>query len=167
MDPAKPKALAVPIQSLQSCPTSAATWPSSWKQESFKNVMRSAHTSSGRRESTAEHSWRLCLLAMTLEDILGPLDFERMLKLCVIHDLGEAINGDVSEPCCGGFGTEGCPGKARFPETDRDPAGVTAGRVSVALGMTMSTPGRTRLASSRHWTRLRPSFNTIRARTRR
>ena len=64
--------------------------------EKLKNVLRSAHTSSGRKESTAEHSWRLCLLAMTLEDILGPLDFERILKLCVIHDLGEAINGDVS-----------------------------------------------------------------------
>lgn len=63
--------------------------------ERLKNVLRSAHTSSGRRESTAEHSWRLCLLVMTLQDLLGPLDVERMLKLCVVHDLGEAIHGDV------------------------------------------------------------------------
>ena len=63
--------------------------------EKLKNVLRSAHTSSGRQESTAEHTWRLCLLAMTLQDILGPLNFERVLKLCVIHDLGEALNGDV------------------------------------------------------------------------
>lgn len=63
--------------------------------ERLKNVLRSAHTSSGRRESTAEHSWRLCLLVMSLQDLLGPLDVERMLKLCVVHDLGEAIHGDV------------------------------------------------------------------------
>jgi putative hydrolase of HD superfamily len=63
--------------------------------ERLKDTLRSAHSSSGRRESTAEHTWRLCLLAMTMQDLLGPLDFERVLKLCVVHDLGEAISGDV------------------------------------------------------------------------
>lgn len=63
--------------------------------ERLKNVLRSAHTSTGRRESTAEHTWRLCLLAMVLEDRLGAVDFARVLKLCVLHDLGEAIGGDV------------------------------------------------------------------------
>ena len=63
--------------------------------EKLKSVLRSAHTRTGRQESTAEHSWRLCLLAMTLQDVLGPLDFERVLKLCVIHDLGEALSGDI------------------------------------------------------------------------
>ncbi len=63
--------------------------------EKLKNTLRSGHTSTGRPESTAEHSWRLCLLVMTLQDLLGPLDFERVLKLCVIHDLGEALHGDV------------------------------------------------------------------------
>jgi putative hydrolases of HD superfamily len=63
--------------------------------ERLKQVLRSATTSGGRHESTAEHSWRLCLLAMTLQDLLGPLDFERVLKLCVVHDLGEALSGDV------------------------------------------------------------------------
>ncbi|MFD2111096.1 HD domain-containing protein [Thiorhodococcus fuscus] len=63
--------------------------------EKLKSVLRTSYTSTGRRESTAEHTWRLCLLAMTLQDILGPLDFDRVLKLCVIHDLGEALNGDV------------------------------------------------------------------------
>ena len=63
--------------------------------ERLKSVLRSAHTSTGRQESTAEHTWRLCLLAMTFQDLLGPLDFERVLKLCVVHDLGEAISGDI------------------------------------------------------------------------
>jgi len=63
--------------------------------ERLKNVLRSSHTSSGRPESTAEHTWRLCLLAITFQDLLAPLNFERVLKLCIVHDLGEAISGDI------------------------------------------------------------------------
>lgn len=63
--------------------------------EQLKSVLRCAYTASGRQESTPEHSWRLCLLAMVFQDGLGPLDFERLLKMCVIHDLGEALHGDV------------------------------------------------------------------------
>lgn len=63
--------------------------------EKLKDVLRSAHTSSGRTESTAEHSWRLCLMAMVFEDELAELDRLKVLKMCVIHDLGEAIHGDV------------------------------------------------------------------------
>lgn len=66
--------------------------------ERLKTVLRSAHSSGGRQESTAEHSWRLCLLAMTLQDLLGPLDMGRVLQLCVVHDLGEALHGDVPAP---------------------------------------------------------------------
>jgi len=65
------------------------------KAERLKSVLRSAHTASGRAESTAEHSWRLCLMAMAFEDSLPELDFPKLLKMCVIHDLGEAINGDI------------------------------------------------------------------------
>ena len=32
--------------------------------ERLKNVHRSAYTSTGKQESTAEHTWRLCLLGM-------------------------------------------------------------------------------------------------------
>lgn len=63
--------------------------------ERLKSVLRSGFTSTGRAESTAEHSWRLCLLAMTFADQLGAIDIAKVLKLCVIHDLGEAISGDV------------------------------------------------------------------------
>jgi putative hydrolases of HD superfamily len=63
--------------------------------ERLKDTLRSGHTSGGRRESTAEHSWRLALFAMLLEDELPGLDFARILKLCVVHDLGEAIHGDI------------------------------------------------------------------------
>ncbi|AZZ93545.1 HD domain-containing protein [Hahella sp. KA22] len=63
--------------------------------EQLKNVIRSAWTSAGRKESTAEHTWRLCLMAMVFEKALPELDFARLLKICLIHDLGEAISGDI------------------------------------------------------------------------
>jgi len=63
--------------------------------EQLKNTLRSGFTSQGRPESSAEHTWRLCLLAMVLEDQLRDLDFAKLLKICVIHDLGEAISGDI------------------------------------------------------------------------
>ncbi|WP_152224275.1 HD domain-containing protein [Pseudomonas sp. SCB32] len=63
--------------------------------EKLKSVLRSAHTSTGRRESTAEHSWRLALLAMVFAEDLGDLDLCKVLQLCLIHDLGEALSGDV------------------------------------------------------------------------
>ncbi|TDF82370.1 HD family hydrolase [Pseudomonas sp. H9] len=63
--------------------------------EKLKDVLRSAHTSCGRIESTAEHSWRLCLMALVFGDQLNGLDLLKILKMCVIHDLGEAISGDI------------------------------------------------------------------------
>lgn len=63
--------------------------------ERLKDVLRSSHTSTGRRESTAEHTWRLCLMAVVFEDAFDGIDFAKLLKICVIHDLGEALNGDV------------------------------------------------------------------------
>jgi len=63
--------------------------------ERLKSVLRSAHTSSGRQESTAEHSWRLSLMAMVFADELIGLDLLKVLKLCLVHDLGEAISGDI------------------------------------------------------------------------
>ncbi|MFH0020175.1 HD domain-containing protein [Pseudomonas fluorescens] len=63
--------------------------------ERLKDVLRSAHTSSGRPESTAEHSWRLCLMAMVFADELPGLDLLQVLKMCIVHDLGEALNGDI------------------------------------------------------------------------
>ena len=63
--------------------------------ERLKNVRRSAYSSTGRQESTAEHTWRLCLLAMVLESEWKELDVLKILKLCVVHDLGEALHGDV------------------------------------------------------------------------
>ncbi|PYB84276.1 HAD family hydrolase [Pseudomonas soli] len=71
--------------------------------EQLKSVLRSAHTSTGRAESTAEHTWRLCLMAITFADELGDLDLLKVLKMCLVHDLGEAISGDVPAVSKHGF----------------------------------------------------------------
>lgn len=63
--------------------------------ERLKDILRTAFTASGRRESTAEHSWRLALLALALADEKPALDASRVLGMCLIHDLGEAFEGDV------------------------------------------------------------------------
>lgn len=63
--------------------------------ERLKSTLRSGHTSQGRPESTAEHSWRLCLLATLFDRELGDCDRLKLIKMCIVHDLGEAISGDV------------------------------------------------------------------------
>ena len=66
--------------------------------ERLKVVTRSAYTSAGNPESVAEHSWRLCLMALVLRDEFPEVDIGRLLAMCVVHDLGEAIGGDVPAP---------------------------------------------------------------------
>lgn len=66
--------------------------------ERLKHVLRTAWTRTGRQESTADHSWRICLLIMMLEEDLEGVDFARLLKMAIIHDLGEALGGDVPAP---------------------------------------------------------------------
>ena len=66
--------------------------------ERLKTVMRSGWTSDGQQESVAEHTWRLCLMAMLLYGHTPDIDLARLLKMCLIHDLGEAIGGDVPAP---------------------------------------------------------------------
>jgi putative hydrolases of HD superfamily len=66
--------------------------------ERLKVQTRSGWTSAGERESVAEHTWRLCLMALVLAGEFPEVDFARLIKICVIHDLGEAIGGDVPAP---------------------------------------------------------------------
>lgn len=63
--------------------------------ERLKNVLRTSWTSGGQQESTASHTWRLCLMALVLGEQFPALDQGRLLKLCIVHDLGEAIHGDI------------------------------------------------------------------------
>jgi len=66
--------------------------------ERLKVVRRSAYTSEGEAESVAEQSWRLCLMALVLGDEFPNADLARLLAMCIVHDLGEAIGGDVPAP---------------------------------------------------------------------
>jgi putative hydrolase of HD superfamily len=63
--------------------------------ERLKDTMRSAWTSEGRRESVAQHTWRLCLMALVFSRDYPDIDFARLISICIIHDLGEAIRGDI------------------------------------------------------------------------
>ena len=63
--------------------------------EGLKSVTRTSWTAAGRRESTAEHSWRLALLAWAMLDFYPDLDKGRVLMLCLVHDLGERYGGDL------------------------------------------------------------------------
>ncbi len=66
--------------------------------EALKTAVRSGWTSAGEPESVAEHTWRLCLMALVLHPAFPDVDFARLVKICIVHDLGEAIGGDVPAP---------------------------------------------------------------------
>ncbi|MBQ7380045.1 MAG: HD domain-containing protein [Clostridia bacterium] len=63
--------------------------------EKLKCHTRHSWTSSGRHESVAEHTWRLAVLAMLCEDEYPGLDMNKVIRMCLIHDFGEALTGDV------------------------------------------------------------------------
>ena len=66
--------------------------------ERLKATYRSAWTSAGRQESVAEHTWRICLMAMVLRHEFPDVDFARLIRICIVHDLGEALGGDIPAP---------------------------------------------------------------------
>lgn len=63
--------------------------------ECLKDATRHCYTSGGRRESVAEHSWRITLMAYWVSDEFPEADLEKLMKMCLIHDLGEAFTGDI------------------------------------------------------------------------
>ena len=65
------------------------------KIEKLKCNTRHSWTSSGRRESVAEHSWRLSVMAMLCADEYPEIDINKVIKMCLIHDFGEAVTGDI------------------------------------------------------------------------
>ena len=65
------------------------------KIEKLKCNTRHSWTSSGRRESVAEHSWRLSVMAMLCADEYPELDINKVIRMCLVHDFGEAVTGDI------------------------------------------------------------------------
>ena len=63
--------------------------------ERLKDATRHCYTSGGRHESVAEHSWRMTLMAYWVSDEFPEANLEKLFKMCLIHDLGEAFTGDI------------------------------------------------------------------------
>ena len=63
--------------------------------EKLKDTPRHCTTSEGRTESVAEHSWRISLMAFLLRSEFTEADTDKIIKMCLIHDLGECFTGDI------------------------------------------------------------------------
>lgn len=63
--------------------------------ERLKDATRHCYTSKGRHESVAEHSWRMALMAYWMRDEFPEADMDKVIRMCLIHDLGEAFTGDI------------------------------------------------------------------------
>jgi len=63
--------------------------------ERLKDAERHCTTTNRRRESVAEHSWRISLMAFLLEDVFPEADINKVIRMCLIHDLGECFTGDI------------------------------------------------------------------------
>ncbi|MBI3577323.1 HD domain-containing protein [Candidatus Gottesmanbacteria bacterium] len=63
--------------------------------EGLKRELRHSWLSNGRRESVAEHTWRMAIMALVLAPHLKKKpDMVTLLKMILIHDLPEVYAGD-------------------------------------------------------------------------
>lgn len=63
--------------------------------ETLKTNTRHCTTRGGTPETVAAHSWRLAVMAMLLRDQFAELDMDKVIRMCLIHDFGEAVTGDI------------------------------------------------------------------------
>ena len=63
--------------------------------ERLKDTPRHCTTTNRRIESVAEYSWRVSLMAFLLKDEFPEADMDKVVKMCLIHDLGECFTGDI------------------------------------------------------------------------
>lgn len=63
--------------------------------EQLKQTTRHSWTSGGVHEDVAAHSWRTAFMAMMVADEFDDLDMNRVIKMCLVHDLGEAVTKDI------------------------------------------------------------------------
>lgn len=63
--------------------------------ERLKDTLRHCTTTKRRTESVAEHSWRISLMAFLLRHEFPDIDINRVVDMCLIHDLGECFTGDI------------------------------------------------------------------------
>ena len=63
--------------------------------ERLKDATRHCYTSGGRHESVAEHCWMMTLMAFLMKEEFPQADMDKVIRMCIIHDLGEAFTGDI------------------------------------------------------------------------
>ena len=63
--------------------------------EKLKDTPRHCTTTNRRTESVAEHSWRISLMAFLLRHEFPEVDIDKVVDMCLIHDLGECFTGDI------------------------------------------------------------------------
>ncbi len=65
--------------------------------DKMKSILRNNKTfSTARLENDAEHSWHICVMALTLMEYADcEVDIFRVIKMLLIHDLVEIYAGDV------------------------------------------------------------------------
>lgn len=63
--------------------------------ERLKDATRHCYTRNERHESVAEHSWMMTLMAFLIRDEFPEADMDKVIRMCIIHDLGEAFTGDI------------------------------------------------------------------------
>lgn len=61
----------------------------------LKDTTRHCYTPEGRHESVAEHSWRITMIAFFIRDEFPDVDMDKVIHMCLIHDIGEAFTGDI------------------------------------------------------------------------
>lgn len=63
--------------------------------EKLKSVPRHCVTADGVAENVAAHSWRTAVMAYLLKDELEDMDTDKIIRMCLLHDIGEAVTGDI------------------------------------------------------------------------
>ena len=63
--------------------------------ERLKDTTRHCYTRKGRHESVAEHCWMMTLMAYFVRDEFPEADMDKVIRMCLIHDLGECFTGDI------------------------------------------------------------------------
>ena len=63
--------------------------------EKLKDATRHCYTRGGRHESVAEHSQMMTLMTFFMKDEFPEVDMDKVIRMCIIHDLGEAFTGDI------------------------------------------------------------------------
>lgn len=61
----------------------------------LKDMTRHSWTAGGRQESVADHTYQMMMMAYFVRDEFPEADMDKVMKMCLFHDMGEAFTGDI------------------------------------------------------------------------